>query len=202
MAELVLAAHRRELEDLPRDEGFQRALRDSVIADVEAVATGFRFDEPLPRLLTPQAEDLARVAARSRVPLTTLQRLFRVGQRVVWDEIRRALPEIEPDPAVREQILGDVTELVLRGGDRLSTLQTEEYLAERDRIMRTREQKRLAIVHAVLAHGDADTAALESRAAGAVSGLAAGGVDLPGLRGRRAVEHRTLGRSAGLATAE
>jgi len=72
IAELILAAHQQEIPDLPNDAELQAALRDAVLADVEDVLTGFRFDPPLPRALTYEGSQLARVAAHTRLPLPTL----------------------------------------------------------------------------------------------------------------------------------
>jgi hypothetical protein len=138
IAELMLAAHRREIPDLPTDEDLQVALREALRADLAAGFTAFRFERRMPRTLTFETSHWARRAARARVPLPPLLRLFRVGQRVVWHEICAALDEFEPDPAQRESTLRLIADVMFEGGDRSSTLQTEEYLAERDRIMRSR----------------------------------------------------------------
>src|SRR5439155_3587847 len=145
----MLAAHRREIPDLPADDDLQLALREAVRADLLEAATAFRLERQLPESLPFETSHLARRAARSRVSLPTLLRVLRVGQRVMWRELCAALEEVEPDPALREATLRLLTDLMFEGGDRLSTLQAEEYLAERDRIMRSREQVRLAVVQQV-----------------------------------------------------
>jgi hypothetical protein len=177
IAELMLAAHRREIPDLPADEELHAALREAVRADLVDAFTAFRLEQELPRSLTFETSHWARQAARSRVPLPTLLRLFRVGQRVVWREVCALLDEVEPDAERRESLLRLITDVMLEGGDRASTLQTEEYLAERDRIMRSRAQARLAVVQQILVDGTADASSLDYDLSGEHVAIVASGAD-------------------------
>lgn len=150
ITELILTAHQREIPDLPDDEAFALALREAVRADLVDAFVGVRLGRPVPEALTVQTSHLARTAARSRVSLQTLLSILRVGYLVVWREVCAALDDIEPDPARREPVLRGVTDLMFEANSRLAKLQTDAYLAERDRFLRTREQKRLAAVQQVL----------------------------------------------------
>ena len=161
IGELMLAAHRREIPDLPADDELQAALREAVHADLVDAFTAFRVEQRLPESLTFQTGHWARLAARARIPLPTLLRLFRVGQRVVWQEVCTAVDEVEPDPVQRELLVRLVADVMFEGGDRMTTLQTEEYLAERDLVMRSREQARLALVQEILLDATVDASALE-----------------------------------------
>lgn len=177
IAGLILAAHRREIPELPADEEIEIALREAVRADLVAAFTAVRLDGRPPSSLALETGHWARRAARSRVSLPTLLRLFRVGQHVVWHEICVALDEVEPDVERREGLLRFVTSLMLEGSDVQLMLQTDEYLAERDRVMRSRERATLAVVQQVLAGAPADDSALDYDLRGEHVALVAVGPD-------------------------
>ena len=177
IAEMMLAAHRREIPDLPDDPDIQGALREAVRADLTEAFTAFRVEQRLPRTLTFETSHWARLAARARIPLPTLLRLFRVGQHVVWRELCSLLDELEPDAARREAMVRLITDVMFEAGDRMSTLQAEEYLAERDVIMRSREQTKLALVQLILSDASADTGALEYDLRGDHVAVVASGAD-------------------------
>ena len=161
IAELVLAAHRREIPELPSDDELYAAIGEAVRADLVDGLTAFRFEQQLPRSLTPEAAHWSRFAAHARLPLPTLLRLFRVGQRVIWREVCAAVKEVEPNAVARESLVTLITDQMFEGGDRLLTLQAEEYLAERDRLVRSRAQARLAAIQQVLVDDLADASGLE-----------------------------------------
>lgn len=177
IAELMVAAHRREIPDLPADEDLTTALREAVRADLVDAFTAFRLEQRLPGSLTFETSHWARRAARARVPLPTLLRLFRVGQRVVWREICAVLDDSVSDPVVRESALRLITDVMLEGGDRQLSMQSDEYLAERDRVMRSRAQARLAVVQQVLADPKADASSLEYDLRGDHVAVVASGAD-------------------------
>ena len=161
IAELMLAAHRSEIPELPADEDLLAAIGEAVRADLVDGFTAFRLEQRLPVALAFETGHWARRAAQARVPLPTLLRLFRVGQRVVWHEICAALDDAVGDPVLRESALRQITDVMLEAGDRQLTLQSDEYLAERDRLMRSRAQARLAVVQQVLADAKADASSLD-----------------------------------------
>lgn len=177
ITELILTAHQREIPDLPDDEAFALALREAVRADLVDAFVGVRLGRPVPEALTAQTSHLARTAARSRVSLQTLLSILRVGYLVVWREICAALDDLEPDPAKREPVLRATTDLMFEANSRLAKLQTDEYLAERDRFMRTREQKRLVAVQQVLDDAADDLAGLEYELDGEHWAVVASGAD-------------------------
>jgi hypothetical protein len=161
LAEMVLTEHDRELADLPFDEDLRLAFRGAVRADLVQGLAALRLQQDLPDTLTPETAEATRLAAASRVELVTLLRLFRVSQRVLWSHVCQAREALGSDPRLREASLELIAGFMLECGNLKATLQTEAYLAEREKLARSYEERRLAIVHEVLADLSPDVALLD-----------------------------------------
>src|SRR6267142_176855 len=111
-------------------------------------------DRALPEAIPADARDLALLTARLDLPLAALLRSYRVGHAMTWrlwlDEVERADPEAE----VRHATLAAASDYLFEYVDRLATFLTDEYTAERDRFMRSREQRRTQLVRDILDGAD------------------------------------------------
>ncbi len=127
------------------------ALRRAGVADLRTGLAGFSLDRRLPGAAPVEAADLARLAARAQIPLTDLLRAYRVAQSVYWDELFEAVQSLEATPDQRAQLLRATTRFLLDFVDKVSTLVTDEFTEERDRVLHRRELLRLGAVRDVLA---------------------------------------------------
>lgn len=152
------------------------AVRRAGAADVRAGLTGFvALDRRLPQTPPPEAGELARLAARERVPLTDLLRAYRVAQAAYWQLLFDAVHRLDAPPAAREQLLRATTTFLLDYVDQVSTLVTEEFTGERDRVLRRRELQRLGTIRDILAGTRADAGPLGYDLGGPHLGLVASG---------------------------
>lgn len=140
-------------------EGFDgpelwEAVRVSCLANLEAGFASMARDRALPEAIPADARDLALLTARLDLPLAALLRSYRVGHAMTW---RLWIGEVEredPDAAVRRETLIAASDYLFEYVDRLATFLTDEYTAERDRFMRSREQRRTQLVRDILDGAD------------------------------------------------
>lgn len=135
------------------------ATRTSCLANLRTGLEAMAGDESLPTEMPADARDLALLTARLDLPLSGLLRAYRVGHAMIWDLWLQAVEGAEPDAATRIETLRVVSEYLFQYIDRLATFLTEEYTAERDRFMRSREQRRTQLVRDILDGVDPDPAA-------------------------------------------
>jgi hypothetical protein len=130
------------------------AVRVSCLANLEAGLASMAHDLALPEAIPADARDLALLTARLDLPLAALLRSYRVGHAMTWqlwlDEVEREDPEAE----VRRETLVAASDYLFEYVDRLATFLTDEYTAERDRFMRSREQRRTQLVRDILDGAD------------------------------------------------
>ncbi len=140
-------------------EGFDgpelwEAVRISCLANLEAGLAAMARDRALPDAIPVDARDLALLTARLDLPLAALLRSYRVGHAMTW---RAWLAEVEredPDAEARTETLTVASDYLFEYVDRLATFLTDEYTAERDRFMRSREQRRTQLVRDILDGAD------------------------------------------------
>jgi hypothetical protein len=135
------------------------SVRASCRANIEeGVGRMARGELGVPDAIPPDARDLALLAARTRVPLAALLRAYRVGHALIWEEWFAAVERQPADPGTRRASLEVASSFLFAYVDRLSTFVTDEYTTERDRFMRSREQRRTQLVRDVLDGATPDAA--------------------------------------------
>lgn len=134
------------------------AVRTSCIANLETGLGALAGDRELPESIPVDARDLALLTARLDLPLAALLRTYRVGHQVMWRAWAAAVEAEADDPEVRRLALAVGSDYLFEYVDRLATFLTAEHTAERDRFMRTREQRRTQLVRDVLDGADPDAA--------------------------------------------
>lgn len=126
------------------------AVRASCLANLDAGLTGLGGDLALPAEIPAEARDLALLAARVDLPLAAVLRAYRVGHAMMWRRWADAIEVGASDDEARRAALEVTSTYLFEYVDRLSTFVTDEYTAERDRFMRSREQRRTQLVRDVL----------------------------------------------------
>lgn len=148
-----------ELGDRDRAELWE-AVRASCLANIETGLGALAADRRLPDAIPADARQLAALTARLDLPLALLLRTYRVGHQMMWQAWSDAIEaETEADPEARRRALAIASEYLFEYVDRLATFLTDEYTAERDRFMRSREQRRTQLVRDVLDGADPDPGA-------------------------------------------
>jgi hypothetical protein len=158
VARLAAEVERQALFVNAADERFLGALRNAVIAELHAGVVGYRLDRRLPAAPPAETADLARRAANAGVPLSALLTFYMVALNIYWEAIHQA---ILSTPATREThntVVTTGTRYLHEYMAHLATLAAKEYGDERERSLRRRTLRRLAVVRDVLsgsAGGDA-----------------------------------------------
>lgn len=160
LAEEMTARIRGEVEEFGEFAGPElwEAVRASCLANLETGLTAIAEDRALPEAIPADARDLALLTARVDLPLAALLRAYRVGHAMVWRLWLDAVEEAAPDANTRRETLQAVSDYLFAYVDRLATFLTDEYTAERDRFMRSREQRRTQLVRDILDGADPDPA--------------------------------------------
>lgn len=157
--ELVGAIHDR----VPEYAGFGgpelwEAVRDSCLANLETGLEAIAGDLRVPEEVPADARELALITARLGLPLGALLRTYRIGHAIVWERMFELL-EAEPiDAPARREAIAAASAYLFDHVDRVSAMVTDEYTAERDRFLRSREQRRTQLVRDVLEGADPDPA--------------------------------------------
>jgi hypothetical protein len=118
--------------------------RASLQAEVDALARG-----ALPDACPEVDAEGARLGARAGVPLDALLRGYRAGNAVLWEA---AFERLAADPAA----IRAASSFLFAYADRLSAFVTAEHTDERERVLRTAEQRRTHLVREVLDGADVD----------------------------------------------
>lgn len=147
-----------EFESFDGPELWQ-AVRGSCLANIETGLGALAADRSLPEAIPGDARHLALLAARLDVPLAALLRAYRVGHLCIWQGWSQAVEAEADDRETRSAALATGSDYLFAYVDVLSTFLTDEYTTERDRFMRSREQRRTQLVRDVLDGADPDPAA-------------------------------------------
>jgi hypothetical protein len=125
--------------------------RASVVANLRAVAHGLAHGRSLPDQLPPGAVDEAIAAASEGLPWIALLRTYTIGHASVWE---RVALEVEgwglPDGAMAE-LLRVLSRYLFGYIDRVTSELAEVYQQERDRVLRSQERRRTALIRELLA---------------------------------------------------
>jgi PucR C-terminal helix-turn-helix domain/GGDEF-like domain len=131
--------------------------RPSILAELVAMQEEAALPDRCPAV---DAEG-ARLAARFGVPIDLAIWLYRVGHSVQWEGWFRLVERHEGDAEARRALLEAGSRFFFAYADRMSRWATEEYTAERDRMLRGREQRRVNLVRELLAGRNVDAGGLE-----------------------------------------
>lgn len=124
----------------------------SIGAELRALVDGATLPDACP----PIDAEGARVAARAGVPLSILVYLYRLGHSAQWEAWFELVEESGADAAERAELVRRGSRFFFAYADRLSAFVTEEYTQERDRLLRSQEQRRVHLVRELLAARDVD----------------------------------------------
>jgi PucR C-terminal helix-turn-helix domain/GGDEF-like domain len=133
-------------------------VRASCVANLETGLTSLAGDRALPDSIPNDARDLALLTARADLSVAALLGSYRVGHRMIWRAWADAIEREAPNHEARREALTAVSDFLFGYVDRLATFLTTEHTAERDRFMRSREQRRTQLVRDVIDGADPDPA--------------------------------------------
>lgn len=157
--ELVGEIHRRVPEYAEFDgPELWEAVRDSCIANLETGLRALAGDRHVPEHVPDDARELALLTARLGLPLGGLLRTYRIGHAIVWEQVFELLEAAPASAAARRGAIAAASDYLFEHVDRVSAMVTEEYTAERDRFLRSREQRRTQLVRDVLDGADPNPA--------------------------------------------
>lgn len=133
------------------DPDVTAAMRRSAHGNLRAALTLLNDGgSPLPFGPPAEAIEEARIAARARVPLVAGLQTYRIGQAVVWDAMLDAIDALDLDPATLSAVLRAGTHHGFAYVDAVVPHAVDEYTRERDRLLLSREQRRVQLVRDLL----------------------------------------------------
>jgi hypothetical protein len=150
-ARLVWEVERRALFADAADERLTAALRQAAIAELRAGMLGYKLDRRLPAAPPAETANLARRVAAAGLPLTALVTFYMVALEVYWDVIHDAILSVAASPEIHNAVVRAGTHYLHDYMAQMSGLAAQEYTDERDRGLRRRTVRRLALVRDVLA---------------------------------------------------
>lgn len=133
------------------DPGFMDMARESIVANLEAVADGLVSSRDQPAQLPPGAVEEALTAAQQRMPWTLVDRTYRIGHAVLWEQLLGEVETWQLDSSERVDLLRVISHFLFHYVDHVTSRLAEVHQAERDRQIRGRERRRIAWVREVLA---------------------------------------------------
>jgi GGDEF-like domain/PucR C-terminal helix-turn-helix domain len=133
----------------------RRLARDSIQAEIRALREG-----RLPSELAAADAELAQAAARIGAPLSTLGWGFRASHQRQWQRWFELVESREQDPGRRRQMLERGSAFFFAYADRMLQMVTAEYTRERERLLRSTEQRRFHLVRELLDGTPVDSASL------------------------------------------
>jgi DNA-binding PucR family transcriptional regulator len=142
------------------DPRFMDMARESIVANLAAVADGLMSGRDQPAQLPPGAVEEALTAAQQRMPWTLIDRTYRIGHAVLWEQLLGEVESWQLDSSERVDLLRVTSHFIFHYVDHVAGGLAEVHQAERDRQIRGRERRRIAWVREVLADvAGADAAA-------------------------------------------
>lgn len=130
--------------------------RQSMGTELRALAAGCRLPASCPDV----DADGARYAARLGVPLHHVLLQYRLGHAIQWEAWFELVDDAEPDPNARRDLLERASRFFFAYADRMSRFATELYTDERERLLQSREQRRVQLVRELLEGGEVDADAI------------------------------------------
>ena len=153
LVELMLARMRTEVPAYfeSDDPAFMDTARESIIANLAAVADALESGRERPAQLPPGAVEEALIAARQRMPWTLVDRTYRIGHAVMWEQLLVEVESWRLDSSERLDLLRVISHFLFHYVDHVAGGLADVHQAERDRQIRGRERRRIAWVREVLA---------------------------------------------------
>ena len=153
LVELMLARIRTEVPAYfeSTDPALIDTVRESIVANLEAVADALQSERERPAQLPPGAIEQALTAARQRIPWPLIERTYRVGHAVFWEELLVEVESWRLDSSDRLDLLRVLSHFLFRYVDHVADGLSDIHQAERDRQIRGRELRRSTWVREVLA---------------------------------------------------
>ena len=133
------------------DPGFMDTARESIVANLVAVADGLSSGRDQPAQLPPGAVEEALMAAQQRMPWTLIDRTYRIGHAVLWEQLLSEVETWRLPSSERVDLLRVTSHFLFQYVDHVTGRLAEVHQAERDRQIRGRERRRIAWVREVLA---------------------------------------------------
>jgi DNA-binding PucR family transcriptional regulator len=134
-----------------QDPGFMDMARESIVANLQAVADGLTSGRDQPGQLPPGAVEEALMAAEQRMPWTLIDRTYRIGHAVLWEQLLGEVETWHLSSSERVDLLRVSSHFLFQYVDHVTGGLAEVHQAERDRQIRGRERRRIAWVREVLA---------------------------------------------------
>jgi hypothetical protein len=153
LVELMLERMRLEVPAYfaSEDPEFMSTARESIGANLEAVADGLSSGRDQPAQLPPGAVEEALWAAEQRMSWTVIDRTYRIGHAVLWEELLREVESWDLPSPERVDLLRVTSHFLFQYVDHVTAGLAEIHQGERDRQIRGRERRRIAWVREVLA---------------------------------------------------
>lgn len=129
----------------------------SILAELVALQEEARLPDRFPEI---DAEG-ARLAARFAVPIDAAIWIYRVGHAVQWEGWFRLVERHETDAEARRALLEAGSRFFFAYADQMAQWMAREYTAERDRMLRSTEQRRVNLVRDLLAGREVDSDAID-----------------------------------------
>lgn len=126
------------------------ALRASCHGNIRLALQALGGDREPPRSSPTEASEEARVAARAGVSLASLLHTYRVGHAVIWERMLAIVGDAELSATSRQAVLQIGSRYVFAYVDAVSAFVADDYTRERDRMLRSRVQRRVQLVRDVL----------------------------------------------------
>ena len=138
-------------------------LRASCYGNVRAALQALGGDRQPPRKLAAEAMNEARATARADIALEPLLHTYRIGHAVVLERFFALVEELDLSSAQRHSATLIGSKYLFAYVDRVVGEVSEEYTAERQRVLRSSIQRRVQLVRDVLGGASIDSAELGYR---------------------------------------
>ena len=169
LAELATALHRfldAQIPELRGDERVTELLGPSVEGNVDTVLRALRHGIGVERIEAPTAAfEYARRLAQHGVPVNALVRAYRLGQRLINEEVFREVRTIDASDATRYAVVEAISATIFEYIDWISQQVVDVYEDERERWLENQNSLRAMRIRELLAAGavDADAASASIR---------------------------------------
>lgn len=137
-------------------EPARQLAKDSIHAEIAALREG-----RLPRELAGADAEFARASARIGIPINNLIWGFRAGHQAQWRRWLELVEAGEQDPVRRHALLERGSAFFFDYADRMIRMVTDQHARERERLLRTREQRRFHLVTELLGGTELDSSTLD-----------------------------------------
>jgi PucR C-terminal helix-turn-helix domain/GGDEF-like domain len=131
----------------------------SMLVELQALER-YELPEKIPAIDAEWARTAIRLGGEPR-DLAQMVDGYRRGHQVQWEGWFELVEREQLDPAARRDLLERGWRFFFDYAGRMSVFITDEYLRERDRLLRTREQRRVQLVRDLLDDHDVDAGGLD-----------------------------------------